>query len=66
MIAYGQTMTIRQVDLRLKIENFTTLRYSLVCVNYNYIFVFCLSIKPRQCIIIGSRISKFYLSVFVE
>ena len=51
MIAYGQTMTIRQVDLRLKIENFTTLRYSSVCVNYNYIFVFRLSIKPRQCII---------------
>ncbi|MDM3843653.1 MAG: hypothetical protein PT118_03850 [Aphanizomenon gracile PMC644.10] len=29
-------MTIRQVDLGLKIEKFTTLRYSLVCVNYNY------------------------------
>jgi hypothetical protein len=28
MISYGQTMTIRQVDLGLKIENFTTLRYS--------------------------------------
>jgi len=39
MIFYGQTMTIRQVDLGLKIEKFTTLRYSLVCVNYNYIFV---------------------------
>jgi hypothetical protein len=28
MISYGQTMTIRQVDLGLKIEKFTTLRYS--------------------------------------
>ncbi len=64
MIAYGQTMTIRQVDLRLKIENFTTLRYSLVCANYNYIFVFCLSIKPRRCIIRVLESQSFTCQIF--
>jgi hypothetical protein len=39
-------MTIRQVNLGWKIENFTTLRYGLIRVNCNYIFVSRLSIKP--------------------